>query len=281
MKTRLFLAGKKVLVALAVMYLAGMTFTCSVQDRLLYPGAFGEGDVSVRPDLGNSGGEWLERPLESGERVEAIFLTSKRSGDEMKPLVVYLHGNGGRVEWTRAQVQVWRELGYHVLIPEYRGYGRCGGEPGAGAIVGDVEWFIDEVLRHRGDVDRARILYHGYSLGGAIAGELARRRTPWMMVLRSTFSSMGSMANRRGFPGFLARDPYDTAEVVGAGDFPVLITHGTQDEVIPVEESEVLAGAAGARGTREVFACGHSVCPSEERYAEVVTRWHLEQVGGE
>lgn len=272
--------GLRVVAGIVTLYLLGMVLTCNVQNRILYPGAFDEDEVEGRPDVSAQGGEWLLRPVQEGGEVEALFYAAR--GVEpggRAPLVVYLHGNGGRAEWTGEQLKVWRELGYHVLVPEYRGYGRSVGEPGAQAIAEDVMWFMDEVSRQREDVDSTRVILHGYSLGGAVAGEVARHRKPWMMVLRSTFSSMKSMANRNGYPGFLARDKYDTAEIIEKGDFPVLVTHGTRDRVIPRGESRKLAKAGGERVTRQVFKCGHNTCPPESEYRALVQAWHAEQVG--
>ena len=271
--------------ALSSAYLMASLCTCAVQDRLLYPVAFGYAEAPERPGGVEPGWERLTREIGRKKHVEALFRLADEDPSEegtegslKRPLVVYLHGNGGSASWSTDAVGVWRELGYHVLIPEYRGYGGSGGRPGQRELVEDALAFIDEVNERYGDrVDARRLILHGYSLGGGVAAAIASEREPWLLVLRSTFSSMRSMARRHGVPGCLARDPYDSLEVIARGDYPVLITHGRLDRTIAFEEGQRLAEARP--GVRfEAFECGHSGCPSSEAYARLVRAWHDEVV---
>ncbi len=64
-------------------------------------------------------------------------------------------------------------------------------------------------------------------------------------MLESTFSSLPSMARRHGVWLYFGAERMDSAGVLRRLDpaVPVLITHGTSDDVIPVAEGRRLAAA--------------------------------------
>ena len=69
----------------------------------------------------------------------------------------------------------------------------------------------------------------------------------------------------RGFllPRFLVRDPFDNEAAIALLDFPVLLFHGTEDEIVPYDHAKVLAGTA--RDAKLVsFACGHNDLPPSQ-----------------
>jgi pimeloyl-ACP methyl ester carboxylesterase len=62
-----------------------------------------------------------------------------------------------------------------------------------------------------------------------------------------------------GAPGFLVRDPFDTAEAVKAFDGPLLVLHGEFDDIIPPKHGRQLA--AVGNGELHLLPCGHNDCP--------------------
>jgi len=150
-------------------------------------------------------------------------------------------------------------MGFAVLLPEYRGYGRSDGEPSQAAIVEDAVYFFDQVVENK-NIDKRRIVYHGVSLGGGVAGQLARHRPPTAMILQSTFANIAEMAWQYAAPPFLARHPFYTDRVLADLDRPVLIFHGSEDRIIPVENGRRLDRVA--RNSRYVeYQCGHNNFP--------------------
>jgi hypothetical protein len=111
----------------------------------------------------------------------------------------------------------------------------------------------------RPDVDPARIVSYGRSLGGGVAARLATRRQVAALVLESSFTSLRSFA--RGFfaPGFLVRDPFDNLTELSRYRGPLLVLHGERDEVAPFAHGRALAAAVPGA----VFVpmrCGHNDC---------------------
>jgi fermentation-respiration switch protein FrsA (DUF1100 family) len=78
-------------------------------------------------------------------------------------------------------------------------------------------------------------------------------------VLQSTFTSVRAMALRRGLPGFLVRDDFDSQAALEKLRLPLLVAHGRRDGLIPVEHGEALARAG--RGAFLTYDCDHNDFP--------------------
>jgi fermentation-respiration switch protein FrsA (DUF1100 family) len=187
--------------------------------------------------------EGLERlHIESDEGpVEAFFVPGEGVSPERPgPALVYAHGNSELIDRLPEWLRHYRAMGVSVLMPEYRGYGRSAGAPSERAFREDFVAFYD-LLAQRRDVDRTRIAFHGVSLGGGAVSQLAHRRPPAALILQSTFSSIADAA-WEGFraPRILLADPFDSIGALHGVRAPVLILHGTRDEVVPFAHAERL-----------------------------------------
>jgi fermentation-respiration switch protein FrsA (DUF1100 family) len=236
------------------------------QDKLLFPA-----DMAPPPlPLGYHGLSTVEMKLglAGGGSVVAWFLPApKATPSSPAPVVAYFHGNAEIIDYQHEIVEGYHRLGCSILLPEYRGYGRAGGKPSEGAIVADAACFYDELVK-RPDVDASRIVFHGRSLGGGPAAQLAARRTPRALILESAFSSVAAMASKYGCPSFLAKNPFHTDHVLESLDVPVLIFHGTNDDIIPVSHGRRLRDLA-RHGTYVEYGCRHNDFPgggNEEAY---------------
>jgi pimeloyl-ACP methyl ester carboxylesterase len=178
----------------------------------------------------------------SSDRTEAWLL---RAGDpngssEPRTLVCFTHGNAELIDQCLAEARAWRDRGFHVLLPEYRGYGRSAGSPSQDDIVRDVDRAVEIALERTG---ARSLIFHGRSLGTGIAVQVASRHRDRTraLVLESPFRSVASFAWRYGVPEFIVRDPYRTDELLPSFRCPTLILHAPLDEVVPFAHGEALA----------------------------------------
>jgi len=119
-------------------------------------------------------------------------------------------------------------------------------------------------LAERPELDAARTIYYGRSLGGGVVCSLLAERPPSGLILQSTFASLSRMLRGYLIPGWLVRDPFDNAGALRAFDGPVLIMHGTRDTIIPHAHTETLVDAA-AHAELHSFPCGHNDFPTGSR----------------
>lgn len=192
--------------------------------------------------------------------VEGWFIPGRGvSAAAPGPVVFFGHGNGELIDYAVMGLEPYLSRGISLALLEYRGYGRSAGTPSEEAIVGDLVRFYDRIVSRK-DVDAKRVIFHGRSLGGGAVCGLARTRTPHALILESTFRSVTIMARRFLLPAFLVRDPFENEAVVATLEIPILIFHGTRDELIPFAHGEALA--ATAKDAKLVpFECGHNDLP--------------------
>ncbi|MBI5763792.1 MAG: alpha/beta hydrolase [Planctomycetes bacterium] len=212
--------------------------------------------------------------VDGGGTNEAWFIPAvNASATNPAPVVVFFHGNAEIIDYLDEIVLPYRQLGMSVYLPEYRGYGRGKGRPSEAVILVDALRFYDELIK-RPDVDRSRIVLHGRSLGGGPATYLASQRPAKALVLQSVFTSTADMANTFGAPGFVARHPFRNDRIIPTLDMPILIAHGTSDDVIPFAQGRKLASLA-KRATFREYPCNHNGFPGdgheEEWWNEVST----------
>lgn len=228
----------------ACVYVALLAAGYTIQESLVFPGTSLRASATHPPE----GAEQVWIDIENGARVEAWYFPGQgRSAGSPGPALIFFHGNGELIEDNTRYGQLYASWGISTLIPEYRGYGRSGGKPSQRAIGQDMDRFHAWLVA-RPEVKADALIYHGYSLGGGIATDLARRHQPAAMILVATFTSMRAMFAGHGAPGFLAAHPFDVKGVVESFPGPILLIHGTRDQVIPIRHGRALAQAA-QRGT--------------------------------
>src|ERR671931_288663 len=131
--------------------------------------------------------------------------------------VLLLNGNAGNRAARAPLAAELSRAGLSVLLMDYRGYGGNPGRPSEPGLLADAG-AAQAYLTARGDVDPARLVYFGESLGAAVAVQLAVERPPMALVLRSPFTSLADVA-RLHYPflpvGLLLKDRYPSIGQVG------------------------------------------------------------------
>lgn len=271
------------LVGVALTTVAGLMIVgCMLQERLIFPSHFAGTPTGFVPEGVE---QWWVYHADTSEptkgepeaRTEVWWQTGAgRSADDPGPAVLYFHGNGEILEEIPARKRrMYVERGVSIALMEYRGYGNADGRPGQDRILADAEQMLAMVLE-RPEVDEARVIYHGRSLGGGVAAQLAKHREPAGLILETTFTSVVAMARRYLAPAFLVRHPFRTDEVIREHyDGPVLVFHGDNDLIIPVSHGRRLAEIAPARTTYvETLGDGHNDFPRDfPAFERAVERW--------
>lgn len=160
-----------------------------------------------------------------------------------KTVVAYFHGNAEDLADSIPMVSLLRTLGVGVLAVEYPGYGVAGGRPSEQGAYAAGEAALQWLQSERG-IERDRVVLLGQSLGSGVATELAKRGFGARLVLISPFTSAAEMGRRIFplFPAAFVRFRFDSLAKAPAISIPVLIIHGTEDEVVPFAMGQRLAG---------------------------------------
>jgi hypothetical protein len=175
--------------------------------------------------------------------------------------VLYLHGNASTVA-SRMSVKHFtrlRELGLNVLAPEYHGYYGLPGVPSEATVAADARAGY-EYLRATERVPADRLVIYGWSLGAAIAVDLASRVEARAVILEGAPASIVDIGQSR-YPMFPIRliihNPFRAIDRVGGIRAPLLFLHSREDTVIPFEQGRRLFAAAPPPKTFVEVRGGH------------------------
>ena len=238
---------------LALAFLGYAVLIFVVQRRVAFPGTSRDSPRATPSTPPGVTQVWLDA---SFGRVEAWFFSAEGGLDG--PTIVFAHGNGELIEDYRADMDRLTLAGMNALLVEFPGYGHSAGKPSRATLLEAYTLAFDWLVERDG-VDASRIVAHGRSLGGAVAGDLASHRPVAALVLQSTFSSAKTIARESFVPGFLVRDRFDTRRAIEDFAGPVLLMHGRADDVIPYSHAETLAAAREGLEITEID-CAHNDC---------------------
>ena len=208
-----------------------------------------------------AGAERLSLTTSRGERIAGVFAPAQTADGAPHPhaascpTMLFFYGNDMFLAETLHIVERMRRTGTNVLAPEYVGFGLSEGRPSESACydTADAVW---RHLRSRRDVDQAKIVASGASLGGAVAIDLAARQNVAGLITLVTFTSIPDVA-RHTHPHvpiwWFIRHRFESVRKMPRVLCPTLIAHSTGDRLIPYEMSDRLAAAAGGPVERLVI----------------------------
>lgn len=230
--------------SVAIAYFSACLFVLFRQNRFIF---LPSTTVEITPEFYNLRYQdvWLPVTNRSG-RVSQLHGWWIPAVGRETGVLLYLHGNGINIGANAGQASLFHQLGFSVLLIDYRGYGRSdGGFPSEAKVYQDAEAAWNYLVQER-RVRPEQIFLYGHSLGGAISIDLAVQHPEAAgLIVQSSFTSMRDMANLKGwgrlFPvNLLLTQRFDSLSKVQSLKLPVLFIHGTEDFQVPAYMSQLL-----------------------------------------
>jgi fermentation-respiration switch protein FrsA (DUF1100 family) len=248
---------------IALLYVGVLAILAVEQRFLIFPGGHPHDTVActVNPGLG---ARIVDRATGGPARILGVFepalgLDHRPVTDiASRPTLLYFYGNGSSVIDSVGTVSRFRKDGVNVFIPEYAGYGMNGGQPSEQACyrTADAAYAYLTTNLH---IAPSRIIIAGWSLGSAVAIDLASRVPSAGLVVISPFTNMADESSSRYpiFPAWLIRlvltQRFENDKKIGRVRCPILDIHSRTDEVIPFDMSARLLVHAKSAATRIII----------------------------
>lgn len=242
----------------ATLYLLACGYMFTVQRGLLFPADTRDValDVAAVPNA-----SVVELLTSDGETLKAWWVPP--AGSEV--VYLYFHGNSQTLESRSERFGLLTAEGAGLLATSWRGYG---GSTGTGSEAGlrlDAEaaylWLQQQ------NVEAARVVIFGESLGTGIALWLATTQPAAALVLDSPYTAIFHVAQQR-YPWLpvelLSRDPFNSLALADSLALPTLVFHCTDDRVVPYTMGEKLFAALATADKHFETVAGSCHVPSVE-----------------
>lgn len=211
-----------------------------------------------------------------GVRLHGWWLPAEKTA---QGTVVFFHGNAENISTHIGSVYWLPAAGFNVFMPDYRGYGLSDGEPSLPGLDADAVAAL-QVVMERTDIDTSHVAVLGQSLGAAVAIHAvahSRYRSRFKaLIVDSVFAGHRQIA-REKLAGFWLTWPLQWPLALTVNDdfsplraiadiapVPLLVIHGTGDQVIPIEHA------------RQVF----SIAKDPKMIWEIPNAQHIQALSG-
>lgn len=218
-----------------VAYLAAALALYLMQDRMLLPATPKTADLRTAENADHHIDAWTAQGAYAG------YVVTPAEREARGTFIVY-HGNEESAETKLPLAAVFVRAGYRVVIVEYPGHGRRGGERTMKAAAIASREALSAVLAQW----RGPVYLVGESLGAGMASQVVRGNETAIsgVVLITPWDSLADVAAEK-YPIFpvrwLLHDRYDSIAAVSRYKGPLVIVGALRDELIPVAHARRFA----------------------------------------
>ncbi|MCF3594524.1 alpha/beta hydrolase [Rhodobacteraceae bacterium LMO-12] len=231
----------KILALLSVVSLGGLFAFDRIERELVYP------FNSTQVDPVAMGLPLRAEVFESGGQKLILWVAEAKPG---KPVILYFHGNAGNLAARAGRFSRFVARGYGVVALAYRGSSGSSGTPSETALAFDAGRLFARVEDYAG---AAPVVIYGESLGTGVALAAVSRvgKQPAAVVLEAPFTSVRAVA-LAAYPQLepligRMKSEWNSLERIKVLRAPLLILHGSDDALIPIEQGRQLFAAAPSK----------------------------------
>lgn len=169
----------------------------------------------------------------------------------------------------------WKDMGFDVVLFDYRGFGKSKGRPDEQGILADATAVYQRMMAEL-QIDEAHVLIYGRSGGGVVAAHLAQTMNPAALVLESVYPDWSHQARHHGMPlnAWYLGDALDLSKRLSVVDLPALIIQSEHDDVVPLAHGRKVYESQPAN--KELLIAqgqhGDAIFASRSAYREAVMR---------
>jgi alpha-beta hydrolase superfamily lysophospholipase len=165
------------------------------------------------------------------------FKSKKRKG-----LIIYFHGNADNVAQWGELSSDFTNKGFDLLMVDYPTFGKSTGRLGQKQLVRmgfDVYDFCEQFYSEN------KLVLYGRSIGSGLASTVAAQRNPGLVILETPYVDIKTLvdyhAPRYTPTSLILSLSLSNKKCIPLIKCPVLLFHGTDDDIIPYEQAMELS----------------------------------------
>ena len=168
---------------------------------------------------------------EDGIELESLLFTHT---EKTKKFVIYFHGNAGNIYDRIEEASEIYNMGYDLIISGYRGYGRSSGKPSEKGIYIDGRTVLNYAVNTL-NYKHENIYVYGRSLGTTVAVEVSQNIKLGGVILITPLTSSDDFAKEKvgSLLSCFGKGYFQSIKKINNLKSPLLVIHGTKDEVVP------------------------------------------------
>lgn len=213
---------KRIVILFLILYGLACVFLYASQEHLLFNPDHLPEDYTYRK------GVEQKIDLVDGKQLSSYY----NQVDNSKGVIIYFHGNKGSIRRCIRQADMMTGLGYDILMPDYRSYGKSDGP-----MESQSQFYSDAQAVYnfaKTKYSESKIVVIGYSMGSAAATFLAGENNPKELFLVSPFKSIVDLKNRYApvIPNFLIKYQFRNNKYLPQVKCPISIFYTKSDNVV-------------------------------------------------
>jgi len=220
---------KLMIIDIFIAYAALLLFAYFVSDSMIF--------VPPRASYQDSS-EFIKLLTADGKKIFACYLPNKNA----KYTILISHGNAEDIGYMLPFLIEMHAHGFSVFAYDYHGYGLSSGKPTEQNTYFDINAAYDYLTKEL-HIAPENIISYGHSVGAAVALDLAVRKPVAGVILQGAFVTAFRVMTRAPLVPF---DKFDNLKKIRLLKCPLLMIHGTVDNVIPFWHGEKLYHVASA-----------------------------------
>lgn len=206
-----------------LVYLSGCVLASSMQNAAMFPVPQRSYDKTLTG---------LINLTDDEKPIYAVWLKNA----EATYTILYCHGNGEDLGYNYPILNYLHKSGFSVLGFDYEGYGLSYGKPTEKGCYRSINAAYS-FLREKQNIPARNIIVLGFSVGSGSATDLATREPIGALILQSPFLSAYRVVTGIKILPF---DAFDNLAKIKKVNVPLLVIHGTHDNVIPFSHGKTL-----------------------------------------
>jgi fermentation-respiration switch protein FrsA (DUF1100 family) len=194
---------------------------------------------------------------EDGIEIESLLFTHN---NKSKKFIIYFHGNAGNIYHRIKEATEIYNMGYDLIVSGYRGYGNSSGEPSEKGIYIDGKTVLNYAINTL-NYKPEKIYIYGRSLGTTVAVDVSQNIALGGVILITPFTSSDDFIKEK-FTRLLScfgNGYFQSIKKINNLKSPLLVIHGTTDEVVPYTLGVKLYNAySGSKEFISITGGGHN-----------------------